>query len=203
MFCPIFVENNLSPFWKSTLFICSKIECTDWVFNAKNGWTEVSKKERAFLEEMIAHLELYFPIENEITKQLSKLFTIGITRANIMILPKRILQKRGKAPYYDYMPHFLADILEHQKIWVTEQEGVKEILAFENMKEAIDWMEKENLTVFFAGKEIALENIIDIHCTDDVKCNLPREGGIDKLDFLKMLRKYNQILSERQKYFSY
>lgn len=161
------------------------------------------KKERVFLEEMIAHLELYFPIENEITKQLSKLFTLGITRANVMILPKRILQKRGEAPYYDYMPHFLADILEHQKISVSEQEGVKEILAFENMKEAIEWIEKENLTVFFAGKEIALENIINIHCTDDAKCNLPREGGIDKLDVLKMLQKYNQILTERQRYFSY
>ena len=76
--------------------------------------SEISKKDKKFLESLKDNLTEYIPDEKAIEK-LNTLFDLGMTRANVIILPYRRWNSiRGGSPYWDYMPHFLYDLLNVQ-----------------------------------------------------------------------------------------
>ena len=81
---------------------------------------------------------------------LERLFALGQERCNVMILRDRVMQSRGLAPYYDYMPHFLNDCF---------------VGAFSRYFRGNDdlrrWIDEQRLKMFFGG-EVARENILDL-----------------------------------------
>ena len=142
-------------------------------------------KSNEFLERLLVdrNLEKLLPLENETTHLLSELFVYGQQVENRMLFPEgcRLLQKRGKKPYYDYMPRFLYECFI----------GGDFCSAFKNDEELIDWIKKEDLISFFDGK-ISKDNIIDLAGTGNVKKVIPE-------DLNGMLKKYISILQKREK----
>lgn len=148
---------------------------------------KLKKKNKEFLESLLKEgiLEKLLPIDNNTTKLLSDLFKYGQKKENTMILPERYINsRRGKKPYYDYMPYFLYECFE----------GGAFSEAFENNNEkAINWIKNQKLEGFFDG-EIRKENIRDLTKKGNVKDNLP--DNIDDLNF--MLKSYVDILKNRK-----
>ena len=95
-----------------------------------------------------------------------------------MILPDRSWNsKRGKAPYYDYLPHFLFDQLSNSKILMV-----------------IDWIKKENLTMFFDDEmNISRDNLRDLAGTGDVRSHAPKH-----IDLLTLFDNYIEVLEYRE-----
>lgn len=146
-----------------------------------------SKQNTAFLEKLMQPdiLEILLPSEDIRVKKLSRLFEIGQTRANVMILPNRsINSRRGCAPFYDYMPYFLSECFEGGRF--------SQYFVSDDMLR--DWIHQENLYMFFAG-EIRKENIRDLSCTEDLKFGIPG----DNLE--KMIDNYRDILESRSRFF--
>ena len=76
------------------------------------------KSSQEFLNDMILHIEEFLDLESELTKQLSRLFEIGCEHCNVMILPEGCRSwntKRGRAPYWDYLPAFLYHLFENRR----------------------------------------------------------------------------------------
>lgn len=125
-------------------------------------------------------METLLPKGNESVKLLSRLFQLGQTKANVMILPNRYLQVRGMAPYYDYMPYFLLECFvggNFHEVFGTDEK-------------LIAWIIQEKLEDFFCG-EICKQNIRDLAGTNNIKCGIPK--NIDLL-----LNNYIDILESRQ-----
>ena len=96
-----------------------------------------------------------------------------------MILPERWMQKRGKPPYYDYMPYFLHECFH-------DGDFSSPFLSDDDLRA---WIQKESLYFFFGGT-IECKNILDLAGTGDVK-----KGNPSDLDYL--LQNYIDILEKR------
>lgn len=143
----------------------------------------LSKQNLSFLEKITNPnmLQILLPINDVRVIKLLKLFEIGQTRANVMLLPERIMNsQRGFAPFYDYMPYFLLECFEGGRF--AKFFGSEDILC--------EWVLKERLTMFFSG-DIKKENIIDLACTNSIKYGVPGEH------LNEMLEQYIRILEER------
>ena len=132
---------------------------------------------KTFLLELEHNIEQFLP-EDQITKKLAYLFFLGQKRCNVMILPYRNWNsKRGKSPYFDYLPHFLWDELYG-----------------ENAEIIPDWIQKEKLDMFFQDKTaITPENIIDLAGTGDVRFHKPKDIVLPVL-----LDNYSRLLELRE-----
>lgn len=106
-------------------------------------------------------------------------FEIGKTQCNVMLLPYRWWNSvRGYAPYWDYLPHFLHDLLNTEDV------------LFQNA--VTSWIETQHLTMFFEDGIIGKEHIIDLADTGHVCSHLPRNINCPVL-----LRNYIEILKKR------
>ena len=132
----------------------------------------------AFLDDLIENIEEYLP-EHMLTKQLAELFRIGQTEANTMILPYRKWNTvRGGKPYWDYLPHFLYDLLD------TENKDFLNAVQ--------KWIKSERLVLFFKDGIIDKDHVKDLAGTGNVCSHFPRN-----LDVLLLIRNYTEILHER------
>ncbi len=137
------------------------------------------KKNKEFLLDLIDHIEVYIPEDSPYLDALSYLFTLGQTRANVMILldPSWNTDK-GSGPYYDYLPHYLYDLME------------------DDSGEIKSWIKDEHLTGFFQNEIVRKDHILDLAGTGSVTLHYP---SIIHLDVL--LGNYIRILEDRSQYY--
>ncbi|MGN0505503.1 MAG: hypothetical protein ACI4FZ_03025 [Lachnospiraceae bacterium] len=155
---------------------------------AINGYAKIKKtagniNHRDEFMKNLAHKEVLkelLPEDNYRVKNLSELFELGQTKANVMILPERWMKKRASSPYYDYMPYFLYECFK----------GGEFFSAFKTEEQVKKWILEQSLDMFFYG-EIKRNTIIDISGSKDIKCGTP-----DEIDF--MVHNYIDILNQRK-----
>jgi len=158
---------------------------------AINGYAKIKRlagnidKRYEFLEKLLKEdiMQELLPEDNPRVQKLIELFEIGQTRANVIILPERWMQKRGKAPYYDYMPYFLNECFE----------GGEFYKAFMSEDKLIEWLEEERLTMFFSDK-LSADSVIDLSGSGDVKNGIPQEIDVLVTNYLIVLRKRAKCL---------
>ncbi len=136
--------------WIPLRFVLVKING----YNKLNEYADINKK-IPFCEKIIEIeiLNELLPINNELVQKLIKLFMLGIERANVMILPSRSLQARGGKPYFDYMPYFLRECFSDGAFSIHFKNGELTLL---------EWIEKENLQMFFKDGILKKNNILDL-----------------------------------------
>ncbi|MCM1486854.1 MAG: hypothetical protein NC203_00675 [Firmicutes bacterium] len=160
-----------------------------WVnWEQKDENNKLKKCER-FLTHLKDNIEAYLPSEGEITKILSRLFALGRTRCNFIILPKNYSRwniERG-LKYHDYTPHWLYD-------------KMKDPDTVDLIK---DWVKQEQLQMFFSDNQIDTAHIRDLAGTGDVTVHKTghikgRKRERDMTDVPTLLQNYVNILEERQ-----
>ena len=135
-----------------------------------------------FMNDLLKNIELYLP-ECEETHLLVELFELGRRRENVIILPYRKWNNiRGGMPYYDYIQHFLFDMLN------TDDE------SFLTAMKA--WIKREHLEMLFLNGNIMKDNLIDLWGSGRATSHKPQ-----KLEVKNLLGNYIAILKERQKYY--
>ena len=140
----------------------------------------------AFLNEFIKHdLDEFLPVNEPIVIKLSELFSRGMKRENVVILPDRkINNERGLDPYFDYFPHFLHDIFQ----------GGYFSKYFLNDNELKEWIREEHLQMFFENEEISKFTIKDLAGSGSVKKNITNKKET-------MLDNYICVLKERGEFY--
>ena len=135
-----------------------------------------------FMNDLLKNIEVFLP-ECAETELLAKLFEHGRKRGNVIILPYRRWNSiRGSKPYFDYIQHFLFDILN------TNDEKF--------LQATVNWIKREHLEMLFAGKSIKKENLIDLWGSGNVTRHDPKE-----LEVKTLLENYVAVLEERQEYY--
>lgn len=167
------------------------------IWNGKKVWNNseyIPSKEKSpdeywkFMKTLSDDLKYYLPEGNCLVKKLSKLFEYGQEKANVMILPERWLQQKGKKPYFDYMPHFLYECFQRGKF----------SSAFEKNDEILkEWIRKQHLDMFFKVRnDLSKENIIDLNNTGNIKSNYIPDMNIEKA-----IDNCIEIIKARKEYF--
>lgn len=139
------------------------------------------RKEPNFLNALIRRevISELLPEHEETTILLSELFSLGQTRANVMLLPEiGINSKRGLEPYYDYMPYFLYECFK----------GGDFAIYFSSDDSFREFVKKERLEYFFEG-EVLKENIMDLANTGNIKYGIPNDINILIKNYISILRK--------------
>lgn len=134
-----------------------------------------------FLTDIEKNLEVYLPL-NE-WEELYEFAALSLTRANVMILPDRKMQSRGKL-FLDQMPKTLYECFK---------DGVFSGYFNNEDFRVVNWIKEEKLEFFFNG-EIKKENIIPL--IESVSANeicWPK----DKKDIDEMLDKFINVLKLR------
>ena len=136
-----------------------------------------------FMEDLKNNISVFIP-NKELREKAEKLFELGRTRANVIILPYRKWNTvRGKAPYWEYMPHFLYDLLN------TEDDYFLNTVRY--------WIKDQQLTMFFSNEEVLIkENIKDLAGTGSVF-----KHNTTSIDVDVLLDSYIDILTKRQRCF--
>lgn len=143
------------------------------------------KKFWAFMKELQKNLGDYLPEDSPLVQKLCILFRYGQTRANVMILPDRQMQRKGKKPYYDYMPHFLYECF---------QDGYF-CGYFAGDNDLKEWIRREHLEMFFKDRaNLSPDSIIDLNANGNIKSNLTTHIDI-------AIDNCIEIIKERQKYY--
>ena len=144
-----------------------------------------SKEFWAFMKELQKNLGDYLPENSPLVQKLCILFRYGQTRANVMILPDRQMQRKGEAPYYDYMPHFLYECF---------QDGYF-CGYFAGDNDLKEWIRREHLEMFFKDRaNLSPDSIIDLNANGNIKSNLTTHIDI-------AIDNCIEIIKERQKYY--
>jgi len=152
-----------------------------------NGYTKLNKygkveKRATFLKKIVNDevMSTLLPKENSMVNNLVRLFELGQTRANIMILPIRKLNYlRGSKPYFDYIPYYLLECFE----------GGDFAYAFKNNdKQLHDWLNDEKLEMFFDG-EVCKSNIKDLAESGDLKIGVPEDLDTLLINYIEILEK--------------
>lgn len=175
--------DTLFSLWLPLRYTLNHCGCERW-----KEWLEKTpinfkfKDSDEFMNDLLKNIELYLP-ECEETHLLVELFVLGRRRENVIILPYRKWNNiRGDKPYYDYIQHFLFDMLN------TNDERF--LAAME------DWIKREHLEMLFLNESITKENLIDLWGSGKVTSHNPK-----KLEVKNLLKNYIDILKERQKYY--
>lgn len=131
-----------------------------------------------FLNALIENIDVFL-LPTELTALLSELFELGQQRCNIMLLPYRAWNSmRGCRPYWDYLPHFLYDLMN------TDSSPFLQAISI--------WLKNEHLEMFFNGN-LKRSNLKDLAGTGAVWRHKPSEINVEHL-----LRSYIDILRERK-----
>jgi len=134
------------------------------------------------LKDISDNITIFLP-ETELTNMLSVLFGLGIERANVMILPYRKWNNlRGGTPYFEYMPHFLYDLLNTNTEYFLD--AIKQ------------WISDEHLEKFFENNIVSIDNIRDLAGTGKVTSHRPNNIKLELL-----IRNYIDILNKRSGYY--
>jgi hypothetical protein len=168
------------------------------------GMSIVGMRKEAYVRALLweDNLEKLLPKELSIVRTLSELFTYGMERENVMILPKRYFYHngkekslnftRGRKPYCDYIPRFLYEMFD----------GGDFADAVGNDDEACrTWIREQNMTMFFKDEILDREHIKDLAGSGSVKVSLAPTGSSyeESLVFQeKQLRNYIDILKIRK-----
>ena len=140
----------------------------------------------SFLKELSKYdLNLFLPTRKSVVLKLVKLFELGMTRANVMVLPykegKELLNcLRNQEPFYDYMPYFLYECFE----------GGRFAQYFASHEKFKTWVKEQHLEMFFEENVIAKERVKDLSGMNDYRKSIP-------LDIEKMIDNYIEILEKR------
>ncbi len=170
--------------WLPLRYTLNHFESPKWTnwkdFARRNNFT--LKNHSKFIEDLERNIQMFLP-EDELTYKLIRLFELGQKRCNVMLLLDRCWNSmRGRDPYYDYLPHFLYDLLD-----------AKDPLY--NRNKIINWIESEHLEMFFEKGIIDKEHIIDLAGTGCVYSHAPR-----KIVLHTLLQNYISMLEEREYY---
>lgn len=160
-------------------------------------------------------LYLYFEDENKklLFEKLEKLFKLGQTRANVMILPQRILNRFRGYEFYDYMPAFLFWCFndgvvknrneDNEYLWEHDNKTEK-IKKFNNVGTLKEWIKNQHLEFFFNDDKLCKNKIIDIHGTGNLLRNLPlnKSNNLDSsiIDLNAIYDFYIDFLEDRSKW---
>lgn len=156
-----------------------------------NPEKEISISDEKFkiLEKIKDCLPEYLSPEHPMVVGLSKLFVLGKTRANVMLLPHgRINTVRGRAPYFDYMPHFLFNSFRPVK--------KMDFPEFTSNEHLVSWIKRERLEMFF-HKEITKDTIIDLLNCGEMKA----PSKFEEIHIYSMLNMYTKLIQERQLFY--
>lgn len=139
------------------------------------------KSDNEFLDDLKNNFSKYIPNEN-MQKKVEELFKLGRTRANVIILPYRRWNNiRGFAPYWEYMPHFLYDLLK------TDNESF--LMTIQG------WIKEQKLCMFFKDENnLVKENIKDLCDSGDIF-----KHKSDEINVNTLIDNYIDILKNRSK----
>ena len=115
-------------------------------------------------------------------KVLIDFFELASSRANVMELPNREMQKRSE--WYDQMPKFLNECFK----------GGEFCKFFKNDEELKSWIKSQNLDMFFENDSLTKDNIIPL--ISRMKSS-EFEWLSSEEELLEMIKNYNRILEER------
>lgn len=164
-----FFENPKWTYWK------------DFEMNVLSKNKITLKNHNEFIEDLERNIQIFLP-EHEVTHKLVKLFELGQKRCNVMLLPNRRWNSiRGGRPYFDYLPHYLYDLLDTNDLLYKSR--------------IVNWIKKEQLTMFFENGIIDKEHIIDLAGTGCVYSHSPR-----KIVLSVLLQNYITMLEKREYY---
>lgn len=174
--------DTLFSLWLPLRYTLNYCGCERWkMWLEKTPSNFKFKDSDKFMKDLLENIELYLP-ECEETLLLVELFKRGRSRENVIILPYRRWNNiRGGAPYYDYVQHFLFDMLN------TEDE--KFLVAMET------WIKREHLEMLFLNENIMKENLIDLWGSGKITSHSPQ-----KLKVKNLLKNYIAILKKRKYY---
>jgi hypothetical protein len=148
------------------------------------------------------NLKKLLPKDIGIVCTLSELFTYGMERENVMLLPKRYFSQggrkkslncaRGGEPYWDYVPRFLYEMFQ----------GGDFADAVGNDDEVCQaWIKEQNMTMFFKDGILDREHIIDLAGSGNVMVSIAPKGSSYEEGLLlqeNMLRNYIDVLKLRK-----
>lgn len=170
--------DSLISLWLPLRYVLNKADQEPWRVYSKQ---QNLKKNADFLKNLKENLQLFIP-DKYLLNATERLFTLGRTRANVIILPYRKWNViRGGSPYWDYFPHFLYDLL------CTEDK--------EFLKATQDWIEAENLQMFFNEGNIVKENLRDLWGTGNVRSHKPSAKNFNPVN---LINQYSDIIQERK-----
>lgn len=174
-------EDVIFSLWRPLRFTLARI----------NGYPKLNKigdvnDKRNFLQELSKYnLDLFLPIDKPVVIKLAKLFELGMTRANVMILPhhtglEALNCLRKQEPFHDYMPYFLHECFKGGRFapYFASDEVLKE------------WIKEQHLEMFFEENEMARDRIKDLSGMEDYRKSIP-------LDMEVLLDNYIEILEQR------
>lgn len=131
------------------------------VYGDKQPRDFMIKRHAPFLQEFNDHIDEFLPRDNEATAALERLFELGQTRANVMILLDRSWNsKRGKM--YDYMPSFLD--------WLFGKYDLANHRAADENIDIAKRIEREKLQPFFENEHISRDCIRDLAGIGSLRC---------------------------------
>ncbi|WP_282924013.1 hypothetical protein [Mediterraneibacter massiliensis] len=172
--------------WLPLRYVLNHFACASWEKWKEYEYEELKPKKVGlkeypeFLNDLLANMEEYLPAE-KLTALLSVLFDLGQQRCNVMILPYRAWnRRRGEAPYWEYLPHFLYDLLR------TDSPIFLQAMSA--------WIRSEHLEMFFMDERLEKESLKDLAGTGMVWKHAPKN-----IDLEKLLTNYIAILKERKK----
>lgn len=155
------------------------------------------------LEDIMKNIDTYLPRGDQLVEELYKLASLASTRANVMRLHNRGMQKRGieekiggqykiVESFYEQMPRTLYECFDGGEF----RNKFKHREYFKNDNELIEWINSQKLKVFFVESIISKESIKPL-----IKRMKPYESEwlTNKEELMEMLENYNFILEERQK----
>lgn len=141
------------------------------------------KNDDMFLNDLKNNISDFIPDENLLEKA-ERLFELGRTRANVIILPYRKWNNmRGVAPYWEYMPHFLYDLLN------TEDGNFVSVIQ--------NWIKEQKITMFFKNEEmLTKDNIKDLAGTGSVFKHRSNQINLDILlaNYIEILEKRSELI---------
>ena len=172
--------DTLISLWLPLRYVLNYCGTAHW---EKYRRTKNPKNNNEFLKVLKNNLQTFIP-DDEMLSKLEKLFMLGRTRANVIILPYRRWNNiRGGDPYWEYFPHFLYDLMN------TEDEHF--------LKAVQEWIMREHLQLFFDG-EINKDRILDL-------CGMGKpwshNPGDDKFNVHRLIDNYISILDQRNTFF--
>lgn len=179
------LADTLVSLWLPLRYVLNHFDYTEW-----KEWKEREdkklkpKKKRLkdcpdFLGELVGNIENYLP-PTELTLRLSELFRLGQQRCNVMILPYRFWNRlRGDRPYWDFLPHFLYDLLDTDSPLFLQAVQT--------------WIKREKLEMFFINGKLDKDSLKDLAGTGAPWIHSPKKINLEVL-----LNNYIKILRERE-----
>lgn len=141
----------------------------------------------SYLRKIKNNLDKYLPVENELVKELCIFAKLSLQRENVMLLPDRKMQSRGKF-FFDQMPKTLFECFGNGKY-----------ASYFQTEDVTSWIKREKLEMFF------YDNKVD---KDKIKPLIKRmkasevEWLKDGEELREMIQSFNSILILRQTEFN-